>query len=190
MKNSISILILTHNRPKLFRRCLESLLNQKNLPENIEILVNNDSNDILEITHPKVTYFYKKLELGKIYKFLFSKAIGEFIYFLEDDDYLFPMFFNKLNLKYDLNYGNYAKINTRPQKDYFEKDFQLGQILFKKKLITIGEFPNTNDLDNDYKLFKLLKNKTKKIFKTKKYYFRQTTDGQDNISFKEFKNKG
>lgn len=40
----LSILILTHKRPELFQRCLESALHM--LPENVEIIVNNDSNDI------------------------------------------------------------------------------------------------------------------------------------------------
>ena len=44
----LSILILTHNRPKLFKRCIKSVI--KNLPDfDIEILVNNDSNDIEEV---------------------------------------------------------------------------------------------------------------------------------------------
>jgi len=183
----ISILILTHNRPKLFHRCLKSVLNQ--IPKNIkiEILVNNDSDDISEIKHNLVKYFYKKLPLGEIYRFLFSEASGEFVYFLEDDDYLLSNFFNKINLNYDLNYGNYAKVNTRPKKNYFENDFQFGQILFKKILLPLDKFPITNNLDNDYKIFKLLKNKN--MYKTNKYFFRQTTDGKDNISFKEFNNE-
>lgn len=41
----LSILILTHNRPKLFNRCLESLKNIElnTTGINYEILVNNDS---------------------------------------------------------------------------------------------------------------------------------------------------
>ena len=41
----LSILIPTHNRPKLFSRALHSVLNI--LPKyEIQIIVNNDSNDI------------------------------------------------------------------------------------------------------------------------------------------------
>lgn len=179
----ISFLVLTHNRPELFKRCINSLLNQIPVGLEIEILVNNDSHDIEEIFSNTIKYYYNQFSLGEIYKFLFSKAKGEFIYFLEDDDYLLSNFFTKIDLNYDLNYGNYAKVDTRPRKNYFEKDFQFGQILFKKNLITLDEFPCTDDLDNDYKLFKLLKIKTKNIYQTKKYFFRQTTDGGDNISF-------
>lgn len=82
----MSILILTHKRPDLFNRCILSAL--KNIPNNIEIIVNNDSNDITEIPHPQVQYFYENPEhLSDKYKFILDKAKGEFIYYLEDDDY-------------------------------------------------------------------------------------------------------
>ena len=45
----LSILILSHNRPYLFRRCLESVLKQ--LQDDIEVIVNNDTQDIEEIEH-------------------------------------------------------------------------------------------------------------------------------------------
>ena len=102
----LSILILTHNRPKLFTRCITSVLNI--LPEyKVEILVNNDTNDIQEVYDNKVNirYFYEqKNDLSDIYKFLYNTAKGEFIYFLEDDDYLKPNFFNGLDFGYDINY--------------------------------------------------------------------------------------
>ena len=94
----LSILILTHNRPSLFKRCITSVLN--NLPNyNIEILVNNDSNDISEVYSDKVdiSYFYKKTEkLTDIYKFLFDQSKGEYIFYLEDDDYIRSNFFKYL----------------------------------------------------------------------------------------------
>ena len=50
----LSILIPTHNRPRLFARCLLSVLPQIN--SDIEVIVNNDSNDIKPIEWPNVTY--------------------------------------------------------------------------------------------------------------------------------------
>ena len=80
----LSILILTHNRPKLFKRCIDSVI--KNLPDfDIEILVNNDSNDIEEVYSENITikYFYKKYkELGETYRFLYFESKGEYIFFL------------------------------------------------------------------------------------------------------------
>ena len=91
----LSILILTHNRPKLFQRCIRSVID--NCPKNIEIIVNNDSNDIEEVKRENIYYFYNKFQLTDIYKFLVQKASGEFLYFLEDDDYLAKDFYSKIN---------------------------------------------------------------------------------------------
>ena len=44
----LSVLIPTHNRPKLFTRCLTSVLDTLDGLE-FEVIVNNDSNDITEI---------------------------------------------------------------------------------------------------------------------------------------------
>ena len=79
----ISFLILTHNRPKLFKRCIESILKQE-FDFDIEILVNNDSNDISEdyISSDIVSikYLYKQDQnLSNLYKYLFDLAIGEYI---------------------------------------------------------------------------------------------------------------
>ena len=49
----LSVLIPTHKRPKLFIRCLNSVLNT--LDElDFEVIVNNDSNDITEIEDIRV----------------------------------------------------------------------------------------------------------------------------------------
>ena len=203
----LSICIPTHNRPKLFKRCINSVLN--NLPDyNIEILVNNDTNDVEEILSENISikYYYKKyIDLSKIYKFLFDKSNGKFIYFLEDDDYILPNFFNKLNLNYDVNYFEYfskphitfegkkiatlrQKINRKNKKfnlkKFIEKSdfeyFQLSQICFKKeKLIS---FPKGNNLSNDLNLFKKL-NKDSSFIYVDKPCWVQTVDGGDNISF-------
>lgn len=206
----LSILILTHNRPSLFKRCITSVLN--NLPNyNIEILVNNDSNDISEVYSDKVdiSYFYKKTEkLTDIYKFLFDQSKGEYIFYLEDDDYIRSNFFKYLDFNYDVNFLNYlskdiltnkksissyynrffkrykslSKINNLTDfLDKFEpRDFQFSQIVFKKK--GIKYWPKEDNIFNDYKIFKSLKLET--IFYISKPLWIQTTDGSDNISFK------
>ena len=66
------------------------------------------------------------------------------------------------------------------------KHFQLSQLLFKKRLISIDEFPNDNHLDNDWKVFQLIRDKTSNITIINQKMFIQTTDGKDNISFPEF----
>ena len=206
----ISILILTHNRPLLFKRCINSILD--NLPEyDIEILVNNDSKDIIEIYNEKIniSYYYKKhKKLTDTYKFLYNNSKGEYIFFLEDDDYLKSDFFKFINFNYDINFLNYLskdiisnkknlltyykrffkkykpfnKINNL--KDFLSKfepvDFQLSQIVFKRN--GIKYWPTEDNIFNDYKIFKSLELET--INYISKPLWVQTTDGGDNISFK------
>ena len=186
----LSFLILTHNRPSLFKRCIESIL-QFDFLFPIEILVNNDSSDIMEIydTRYSVKYFYNKSEnLSTVYKNLFIEATGEYIYFIEDDDYLSKNFLKFLNLTFDLLYMNYKKVDTRLnfkpfQFELINTDFQLSQILFKKELLKDYEFPNDNNLHNDWRMFQLVKNRAESIQIINKIMYIQTCDGNDNISF-------
>jgi len=181
----LSILILTHNRPELFKRCIESVLVGK--PDNVEILVNNDSDDIVEI--PGATYYYNKAhDISELYESLFDKAIGEFIWFLEDDDYAVKNLYDLILVndntlfKYipftgPLDYFRFWKSNT------FDYNFQLSQMVFKKSLLT--EFPTSNNLQNDLEIFYQVNNKEPfKTINTPIFY--QTTDGKDNISFYQF----
>ena len=197
----LSILILTHNRPLLFKRAIESVIN---LP-NIEILVNNDSCDIDEIILPYIKYFYKTSnDLSDIYNFLISKSSGEYLYFLEDDDYctsnmnkyeefltedivycpFIPdnSFYNYL--KHFKNFPNKVIDNIDLHKTLDHKlifKFQLSQIIFKKSSVSM--LMSGNYLDNDYKFFKNLRGKVRMLNKP---IFIQTTDGKDNISYKQY----
>jgi len=196
----ISILILTHNRPKLFKRCIESVFKayEKYPNYKIEILINNDTCDITEIFHKdiKIKYFYTKSNnLSKTYEYLFRKAKGNHIYFLEDDDYIVPYFFNKLNLQKALHYMNFIEDNKSWNMDTINNfkiettndRFQFSQIMFRKKLLDIFEFPNTNELHNDWKIFQTIFKKISAmdIKLVKDFMYVQTTDGNDNISFPE-----
>lgn len=196
----ISILILTHKRPKLFERCIHSVL--KNKPKDAEILVNNDTKDIIEI--PGATYFYENnYDLSVIYNMLINKAKGKYIFFLEDDDYVVPnfwelvyssmcdktLFFNYIPhngmLEYFKRFKNKIK-NTTYSKDYFfkicsEEHFQLSQIIFRKEDVTT--LMKGNFLDNDFKFFKKINND---ILYNEKPIFIQTIDAKDNISFLKY----
>ena len=159
----LSILILTHKRPKLFKRCIESVLTNCD-DYNIEIIVNNDSNDIEEIYNEniKIKYFYCKDTLKNIYLKLINLSKYEKVFFLEDDDYITSNFFKNVDLTYDLNFIEYEKdkkfirkyINENSMKEYVNScckkqykyyndfiknnnfiDFQLSQIIFDKKII-------------------------------------------------------
>ncbi len=197
----MSILILTHNRPQLFNRCLKSVLDQ--LPEDVEVIVNNDSNDITEVPHPAVVYHYNKYnDLCSIYEFLLSKASGEFVYFLEDDDYLADGFFN-IELDADLLCGNYMPTyNPNNVAEYLchfknctytnRQEFlntvsdwhlQLSQYIFKKSTITEFPFAHDSHVHNDQRLVEFSVSNSSNIRTLSKVIYYQTIDGGDNISF-------
>lgn len=204
----LSVLILSHNRPRLFHRAIKSVLN--NRPDfSVEILVNNDTKDITEVYDDNINiqYLYKQHhDLSKIYECLYRRASGEYIYYLEDDDYIRPNFFINLDLTKDINYMEYVsnplitrhgplcshkkltvnrKLKHNTSKEFFElfddEEFQLGQILFKKILIT--EFPTGNYLNNDYRLFQNITEKSPSFKYISEQTWVQTSDGNDNISF-------
>jgi organic radical activating enzyme len=196
----LSVLILTHNRPQLFSRCLASLLDQ--ITPDVEVIVNNDSQDITEISHSQVTYHYQKFNnLSSTYEFVFNQARGEYVYFLEDDDYLTKDFLDTA-LDADLIAGNYfptystkdlvnfLKLNTdnRPNLQQFItninlEDLQLGQHIFKRSSIANFDWGTDNNVHNDIRLVMHAANNSDSIRTTRKVFYYQTVDGGDNISF-------
>lgn len=204
----LSICILSHNRPSLFSRAIESVLTA---PRNfdLEILVNNDTKDITEVISDSVNISYTYLmseDLSDIYKHLYVSAQGEFIYYLEDDDYINTQMFSYLDFSYDINYILYTSkphiseggISMALERQHMNNHlihehnynkfisaydctyFQLGQICFRKEIVE--KFPAGNDISNDYNLFQQF-NKKSSIKYINKQLWIQTTDGGDNISF-------
>jgi glycosyltransferase involved in cell wall biosynthesis len=196
----LSILILTHNRPQLFKRCLISVLRQ--ITSDVEILVNNDSNDIEEIDHPQVKYFYhSEGSLCEKYKFLLKMAQGDYIYYLEDDDYLTNDFLN-VELDADLIVGNYCPtyetsnmltFMTLYKDDLLSSEqflsnlniehLQLSQHIYNRSHIDDFEFPMDGNIHNDIKLTVYAASKATVIKTMNKIFYYQTIDGGDNISF-------
>ena len=196
----ISFIILTHNRPKLFERCFNSV--RKLGIENSEIIVNNDTRDITEIRTPNTYYYYdNEYYLDKIYRDCFHRARGKYVYFLEDDDIILSGFKNAFNkiLKDGIdvaicNYWHESQCNKYKfnnnifnKNDFFKKFddfyFQLGQIIFKKSSAVgaISEFKD-NKLNSDFLFFKEIQSEN--IVTLSDIIYKQTTDGKDNISFK------
>ena len=205
----ISILIPTHNRPLLFKRCINSVLHQ-NTDVEYEILVNNDSCDIEETYHDKINikYFYNHYsDLSLVYKHLFNSAKYSYIFYLEDDDYLLPNFFKHLDFTVDINFCEYIslphigenlqialhrqKINRKYAsfsdiKKFINcantEYFQLSQLCaFKKNLL--DTFPSGNHIENDLLLFKAISKNAESFNYIPKKLWVQTTHGGDNISF-------
>jgi len=201
----LSILILTHNRPKLFTRCLESVLAQ--ITPGVEVLVNNDSCDIEEIDHPQVKYFYYASgSLCEKYKFLLEIARGEYVYYLEDDDYLHKDFL-ATKLDADLIVGNYCPTYDTPNiltfmslykdsqmtsDEFLDKlnteHLQLSQHIYKRSCILDFEFPMDSNIHNDIKLTVHAALQANSIKTLNKVFYYQTIDGGDNISFPRVNN--
>lgn len=199
-KIDISFIILTHNRPKLFERCIRTLLELD--VKNSEIIVNNDTSDIIEVNADNIYYYYEsEYYLDKIYRRCFHRAKGRYIYFLEDDDVILKgfkvvwenIFNNNIDVaicnywhesqcnKYKFNNNAYCKEEfLKCFDDYY---FQLGQIIFKKEvaLEAINEFKE-NKLNSDFLFFKSMDVREVNTFSN--IIYKQTTDGKDNISFK------
>lgn len=185
----LSVLILTHNRPKLFERCIQSVLLNK--PVWAEILVNNDTSDITEIDG--ATYYYEKNydDISKTYQYLFDVARGEYIYYLEDDDFVVSNFWDIISNDLSSNNNNnnlmYQYVPENNMNLYFERfihnpdinrHFQLGQIVFRKDDLDV--FPKGNSIHNDWVLKESLKSECVSIPKP---IFVQTLDSGNNMSF-------
>jgi len=198
----ISVLIPTHNRPALFERCIESVISAyERFPVELEILVNNDSNDIREVHSGITSYTYERYDdLSSIYLSLFNRATKEYVYILEDDDIMSPDFFEVLSvIDSDIFYFNYTPYKWHPHfikffkytdrvctKDEFldgydQHNFQFGQICFKRKCLDAREFPVGNVMSNDFEVFKKLRGSFTTV---NKFLYTQTTDGGDNLSFR------
>jgi glycosyltransferase involved in cell wall biosynthesis len=205
---NLSVCILTHNRPVLFRRAISSLLKNKSTYD-FEIIVNNDTSDIEEVYSDDITvrYMYESChDISNIYEMLLDVSSSDYIYYLEDDDYIKPTFFDQIDFDYDINHMQYTslphiqhlgvkhaieiqKLNAH-KKDvhtyaefldgYNNEYFQLGQILFNKHKII--QFPKGNNIHNDFKLFTGFAPDTTIKYIDKQTWV-QTTDGGDNISF-------
>jgi glycosyltransferase involved in cell wall biosynthesis len=203
----LSILIPTHNRPILFERCLKAILSQ--MTDNIEIIVNNDSDDIIEIRHPNVKYYYNQFDnLSQVYEFLLNQAQGEYVYYAEDDDYIVEDF-TKIVLDADLIAGNYyptyGQSNTLPCMQLYKNNIlntaefidstdlfhlQLSQYIFKRSTIMDFKFPMDNNIHNDIKLVIHSASNASTIKTMNKVFFYQTIDGKDNISFPNLRSNG
>lgn len=95
MQKRISIIIATYNASKTLRRCLDSIILQKN--DDVEIVIvdglsNDGTVDIIKSYGANIDYFISEKDNG-IYD-AWNKALkifkGEWIMFLGSDDYLMP----------------------------------------------------------------------------------------------------
>ena len=100
----LSVLIPVYNTEKYLRRCLDSVIDA--LPENSEILIINDgSPDNAEIIiyeflkkYPTLIRYFKKENTGlaDTKNYALERAEGEFVIFLDSDDYVDKQIYTKL----------------------------------------------------------------------------------------------
>ena len=212
MEINLSILIPTHNRPELFTKCINSVISQLDTIKtqyDIEILVNNDSNDITEIFDHRidVKYFYKNTVIDGIppHEYLYSLATKKWIYILEDDDTLFKTFFKSISNidpdQADIILGTYIpdndiKLYFKYFKEWFSGShkilnlnlfrYQFGQILFKNNIIsTLFDNVQIHKFSDCIPLIQFM-NLNNRFYCTKDIFFVQNLDHKNktNISFK------
>jgi len=175
-----------------------------------EILVNNDSNDITEVYDDQIPVKYSTYTsdtLTDVYQYLYDEARGEYVCYLEDDDYYLRHMFDHIDFTADMYMTEYISeplikelgiynatrrltVNRRCDhsnpSEFFttmnDRDFQLGQMIFKKCNV---EFPATDNIRNDIILTRRVAEKMNTIKYLNGYRWVQTTNGQDNISFPE-----
>ena len=99
MTNLFSIIITTYNRANLISRSIESILDQTYT--NWELIVVDDGSTdntkevISSYRDTRIKYFYKENEERSIARnFGIDKAKGQYLCFLDDDDYYLPDFLN------------------------------------------------------------------------------------------------
>jgi len=123
---NISIIIPVYNAAKFIERCVKSLFEQKEHGFNLEIILCNDgsSDNSLEILkkleteHQEIkVYDNENQGVYKTRNFALTKVTGDYIWFLDSDDYIFPdalqLVQKKLRNDYPdiLNFG-YVRENT------------------------------------------------------------------------------
>lgn len=92
ISENITVAICTYKRPKLLEKCIESVLNQNAESNYGVIVIDNDIEEsargIVEKLNSKVQYFVQPLKgLSYARNMAVSKANGEFILFIDDDEY-------------------------------------------------------------------------------------------------------
>jgi len=117
LRNKISLVFLTYNRPEKTKHCLDSYLKclDNNYIEELIVLDNNSNNEVVEYLksfqekHHKIKLIFSNKNLGVCggRKILFEEAIGDIIVSLDSDAYLKSnTFFEKIiDLLYDEKYG-------------------------------------------------------------------------------------
>lgn len=87
----ISIIIPTYNRSCMLREAIESVLQQRDIETEIIVVDDNSTDNTLEVMkkYPQIIYLKNNVNKGPGYSRLFGYTCskGEYIVFMDDDDY-------------------------------------------------------------------------------------------------------
>jgi len=192
----LTIIILTHNRPKGFERLMNSI-KSFNL-SNIKIIINCDNEftylyakKIVKTLNIKSTIFNHTEEVNELYRIMYEKTNTKYVWFLEDDDEI--LYIPDIEkMEEDLIIGLYKPIrfdrshkiikdNIKIDEDNIPEFFQLSQIIFKRNKLGLEDFPKEYNNENDEVILKSILKNSKNIKKISKSFFKQGSYG-DNLS--------
>ena len=128
-----SVLIPSFNRPKYLKKCIESVM--LNTQSDYEIIISDDYSPQRDRIHSMLSEYSKKINIRYIqqninigmsnnWNFLVSKAKGEYVIIIGDDDKILPHTLNRLekyikaNPKYDMYSFGYNVIDEDDRHCY------------------------------------------------------------------------
>lgn len=180
----VSIVVNCHNGEKYLEKSIQSIFNQKY--QNWEIIfVDNCSEDnsyniLNKFDKLKINYFYlkNKISLYKARNFALNKCKGDYISFLDVDDYWLP---NKISTQINLiNKKNFDVVYS----NYFVKNYNFPYLkkIFSKSILPSGKI--TNQLLKNYSvgILTLIFSK-KKILEIDKLSFNENYDNISDFDF-------
>lgn len=218
MNDRISVIVPVYNVEKYIKRCLESLLNQTY--KNLEIIIIDDGTkdssgkicDEISKSDSRIKVIHQKNQgLSGARNTGLKNSTGEYITFVDSDDYIDNKMFEKMlsTLKtnnadiiecgtiYCDEKGNYIKENTKNKIKIYEKDIQVKELisngnittmscgkLYKKDLFKNFEFPIGKYHEDVFTTYKLLHVSKKTVVLNQGfYYYRQVNGSIMNSNF-------
>ncbi|MEC3877506.1 glycosyltransferase family 2 protein [Chryseobacterium salviniae] len=150
--SKVSVIVPVYNVEKYLAKCLDSLIKQTH--QNIEILVVNDGStdrseeiiqDYVQKYPDKIKAFHKKNGgLSDARNFGIDNAAGEYIGFVDSDDYVNSQMFEEMVTLAEKHHAEMVICNI-------QKVNQQGKIL--QKLTQIPNMPEKIELENNFSVF-------------------------------------
>jgi len=212
MKKLISIIIPAYKVEKYISKCIESI--QSSSYKNWELIIINDcspdntENIILSYTSLDSRIIYLKNELNlkasETRNRGLSQAKGDYILFVDADDYISPKWIENLvtaaeNKEADVVIGKSVEFNNSESKDYNIRDLDTPKIisyksmrmnrnsvlwnkLYKRSLISKNRFNKDVKTGQDLLFNYLVLAEADKIYYTDKGYYYYRLDNQNSIT--------